>query len=184
VHSDRAWPFLSDPGHPLLSAIWAVLIHGVICSTAVAPLIWRSEHRIRNTLLAFAGGSAIDLDHFVAAGSLSLHAIETLGGGRPDTHSLLFVIALALVALALTRRAVVAWAVFAVNLAHLLFDAAGGGVHILYPSATPDALPWLASPIGALTLCAMSGVIARGRHRRLQPRGHAEIARRDALEVG
>ena len=123
----------------------------------------------------------IDLDHFVAAGTLNLQTIETMGS-RPDTHSLLFVAALALVTLLLTRRAVLAWSVFAVNLSHLLFDAAGGGVHVFYPSTALDGLPWLACPIGTLALCAVSGLIARGRARGV-PRAHAEVGRRDALEA-
>ena len=182
MHIHYGWPFLSDPGHPVLSAIWAVAIHGVICATAVAPLIWCSDDRIRNTVFAFVGGSAIDLDHFVAAGNLNLQAIETMGS-RPDTHSLLFVAALALVALALTRRLLIAWAVFAVNVAHLLFDAAGGGVHVFYPSTALDGLPWLVCPIGTLLLCAASAAIV-GTRPRPQAHAHAEIARRDALEAG
>jgi LexA-binding, inner membrane-associated putative hydrolase len=160
VSSDPAWPFLSDPAHPFLSAVWAVLIHGVICLIAVAPIVMRSRHRLGFAVLAFFGGSLIDLDHFVQAGSTNLHTVESLSG-RPDTHSLLFVVGLTLIVLIATRRALAAWSVFAVNVAHLLFDAAGGGEHILYPLTGPDGLPWLAAPIGALVLCAASEVIAR-----------------------
>ena len=178
----RGWPFLSDPGHPLLSAVWAVLVHGCVCLLAVGPIVWRSDHRVAFALLAFVGGSAIDLDHFIAAGSLDLHRIETLGG-RPDTHSLVFVLALGALTLLLTRRWLAAWALFAVNLAHLLFDAAGGGVHILYPLRHPDGLPWLACPIGTLALFGISAVIAGGSSR---PGRNAsrEPHRHDALPVG
>ena len=178
----QGWPFLSDPGHPLLSAVWAVLVHGCLCLLAVGPIVWRSEHRVGFALLAFIGGSAIDLDHFIAAGSLSLHTIETLGG-RPDTHSLVFVLALAVVALLLTRRWLAAWAVLAVNLAHLLFDAAGGGVHILYPLRHPDGLPWLVSPLGTLALFGISAAIA-GRSSRPGRNPTREPHRHDALPVG
>ena len=178
----RGWPFLSDPGHPLLSAVWAVFIHGLACLLAVAPILWRSEHRAGYAVVAFIGGSAIDLDHFIAAGSIDLHTIETLGG-RPDTHSLAFVLVLGAVTLLLTRRWLLAWAVFAVNLAHLLFDAAGGGVHILYPLTHPDGLPWLISPIGTLALFAMSAAIA-ARSSRSGPHERREPRRRDALPVG
>ena len=41
VHPYPAWPFLSDPAHPFLSAVWAVLIHGAIGIAVVAPLVWR-----------------------------------------------------------------------------------------------------------------------------------------------
>jgi hypothetical protein len=178
----RGWPFLSDPGHPLLSAVWAVFIHGCVCLLAIAPILWRSDHRVGYAALAFVGGSAIDLDHFIAAGSLDLHTIETLGG-RPDTHSLAFVLVLGAVTLLLTRRWLAAWAVCAVNLAHLLFDAAGGGVHILYPLQHPDGLPWLVSPVGTLVLFGMSAAIA-ARSSRSGPHDQRERHRRDALPVG
>ncbi|MGA2007503.1 MAG: metal-dependent hydrolase [Solirubrobacteraceae bacterium] len=161
MSSYSAWPFLSDPSHPFLSAVWAVLIHGVLGVLCVAPLIWRSGHRVGYGALAFIGGSVLDVDHFIAAGSLNLHTIETMSG-RPATHSLGFVILLGVVALLITRRRLAAWAVFAVNLSHLLFDAAGGGVRVLYPLEHPDGLPWLACPIGTLALLAISTVLAGG----------------------
>ncbi len=154
-----AWPFLSDPRYPFASAVWAVLIHGLIALLVVAPIIWRSAHRMRYALLTFVGGSALDLDHFVAAGTLSLHAIETLPG-RPVTHSLLAVLILGGLTFLLTRRIVAAWAVFAVNLSHVLFDAAGGGERVFYPLAHPDGLPWLVCPIGALALLGVSAAVA------------------------
>jgi hypothetical protein len=162
--------------------VWAVLVHGCVCLLAVGPIVWRSDHRVAFALLAFVGGSAIDLDHFIAAGSLDLHRIETLGG-RPDTHSLVFVLALGALTLLLTRRWLAAWALFAVNLAHLLFDAAGGGVHILYPLRHPDGLPWLASPIGTLALFGISAAIA-GRSSRPGRNASHEPRRHDALPVG
>jgi hypothetical protein len=176
-----AWPFLSDANHPFLSAVWAVLIHGVLGIFVVAPLIWRSDHRVRYALLAFIGGSALDVDHFIAAGSLNLHTIETLSG-RPATHSLGFIVLLGLAAFALTRSRLAAWAVFAVNLSHLLFDAAGGGVRVLYPLGHPDGLPWLACPLGALALLGVSTWLAGGL---VRPSGRAlDRDHRDALPVG
>ncbi len=176
----RAWPFLSDPSHPFLSAVWAVLVHGIVALVAVAPILWLSEHRLRYATLTFIAGSLLDVDHFVAAGSLSLHSIETLSG-RPATHSVVFAVALALLAFALTRRWVATWSVFAITLAHLLFDAAGGGVRVLYPLAHPDGLPWLASPVGTLGLCAMSAAVAG-----VTPRAPARLQRaaRSVLGIG
>jgi len=112
VSSYQAWPFLSDPAHPFLSAVWAVVARGVVALFAVGPLVRRSRHPLAYAALAFAGGSLIDLDHFAAAGSFSLHRIETLGD-RPATHSLAFVALVAGLVLAVSRRAQVAWAVFA-----------------------------------------------------------------------
>jgi len=161
VSAYHAWPFLSDPAHPFLSAVWAVLIHGAIALVAVGPVLWRSRYRLGWSAVAFVGGSLLDLDHFIAAGTLSLYRIETLPGGRPATHSLLFVAALALVVVLLTRRPLWGWTVFAVNVAHLLFDGAGGSERIYYPLSQPDYVPWLACPLGTLALCAISWAIAR-----------------------
>jgi hypothetical protein len=169
VSTYRSWPFLSNAHHPFISAVWAVCIHGIIGLVVVAPIVWRSRHRGAFGLLAFAGGSVLDLDHFIAAGSLSLHRIETLGG-RPETHSLAFVLALTLITWLLwprTSRLTAAWSVFAVNTAHLLFDAAGGSEHILYPWTGIDGIPWLLCPLGILVLCGASEMIAR---RRARPR--------------
>ena len=175
-----AWPFLSDPSHPLLSAVWAVVIHGALAVAALAPILWRSRRRIRYTAVAFAGGSLLDLDHFIAAGSLSLHTIETLPG-RPDTHSVAFVLVLGLLALLVTRRWQAAWAVFAVNLSHVLFDAAGGSEHVFYPLSHTDGLPWLACPLGTLALFGASAVLAGGLRRR---RSVVEPNSRGALSAG
>jgi uncharacterized membrane protein YadS len=172
LHSYPEWPFLSDTNHPLASAIWAVFIHGVIGVLVVAPIVWHSRHRIGYGLLAFVGGSVLDLDHVVAAGSISPHALETLRGGRPVTHSLGFVVLLAAVTFAvwplLSRAArrgdgrrsrwIAAWSVFAVNCAHLLFDAAGHRICSLPPAAL-NGIPWLLCPVGVLVLMGASFVV-------------------------
>lgn len=160
MHPYSGWPFLSDPRYPTLSAVWAVFIHGTISVFVVLPIVLRSNRRVLFGSLAFIGGPALDLDHVVAAGSLSPRALEHLGH-RPDTHSLLVAVALALLALALTRRKLVAWAVFAVVVAHLLFDAAGGGVYWLYPLEDTDSIPWLACPVGIAVLFGISAMAAR-----------------------
>jgi hypothetical protein len=173
----HAWPFLSDPSHPFLSAVWAVLVHGCLSLLVVGPILWRSKHRVAYGLLAFVGGSALDLDHFAAAGSLNLRTIETLSG-RPGTHSLALVLLLALLTFVLTRRWLAAWTIFAVSFAHVLFDAAGGGEHILYPLKHPDGLPWLVVPVGSLALLGASAAVAGGLSRsrttgrRLDADGH------------
>jgi hypothetical protein len=154
----HGWPFLSDPARPFLSAVWAVLIHGVIGLLVVAPIVWHSRHQVRNGAIAFVGGSALDIDHFIQAGTLNLHRIETLGD-RPETHSIAFVLLLSLVTFVLFRRWLAAWSMFAVNLAHLLFDASGGGEHILYPFNQVNGIPWLLCPIGTLALLGLSWMI-------------------------
>jgi hypothetical protein len=156
-----AWPFLSDPSHPFLSAVWAVLIHGVLGLVVVAPIVWRSGHRLGYAALAFVGGSLLDADHFIVAGTFNLHTIETLSGGRPLTHSLIFVVLLAGLTIALSGRPLFGWTVFAVNCEHLLFDAAGSHERIFYPLNHPDGIPWLLCPLGALVFFAASREIAR-----------------------
>jgi hypothetical protein len=184
-----AWPFLSDTSHPLASAIWAVFIHGVIGVIVVAPIVWHSRHRIGYGLLAFVGGSVLDLDHVVAAGSINPHTLETLSGGRPVTHSLAFVVVLSLVVLAVwpllsrlagrgrARRSrwIAAWSVFAVNCGHVLFDAAGDRERIFYPSSSVHGIPWLLCPIGVLVLMGASFVIEAWRPAAPGLRGVASV---------
>jgi membrane-bound metal-dependent hydrolase YbcI (DUF457 family) len=159
MHPYRGWPFLSDPHYPGLSAVWAIFVHGALSLIVVLPILLRSERRLLFGVLAFMSGSAIDLDHAVAAGSFNPRALEHLSH-RPETHSLVAALALALVTLALTRRRLAAWSVFAVVMVHLLFDAPGGGVYWLYPLERPDAIPWLACPIGILALTGISWILA------------------------
>jgi hypothetical protein len=160
MHPYRAWPFLSEPHHPVLSAMWAVLVHGVLSLLVVLPIVWRSDRRLLGAGLAFMAGFALDLDHPIVAGSLSPRAMEHLGV-RPASHSLLFAVAVGLAALAVTRRRLVAWSVFAVLTAHLLFDAAGGSERWLFPLAYPRSIPWLACPVGLLLLTTISARLAR-----------------------
>lgn len=169
MHPYRGWPFLSAPHHPILSAAWAVFVHGSLALLVVSPILLRAERRALLATLAFLGGVALDLDHAAAAGSLSARAMEHLGH-RPDTHSLSFALALALLALLATRRKLVAWSVFAVVLAHLLFDAVGAGVYWLFPLRQPDSIPWLACPFGIAVLFAISAMLARRAQRSAEPR--------------
>ncbi len=160
MHPYHGWPFLTSPQHPDLSALGAVVIHGGIALLVVLPLVLRTRRRVTIAALAFLGGPALDLDHVVAAGSFRAQALESLGH-RPFVHSLLFAAALTVAVLAATRRRPLAWAVFAVTVSHVLFDAAGGGEYWLYPLRHPDSLPWLAFPIGFLALLGVSVFVAR-----------------------
>ena len=160
MHPYHGWPFLTSPQHPTLSAVGAVLIHGTISLLVVLPLVLRSSRRALFAVLAFIGGPALDLDHVVEAGSLRPQALESLGH-RPDTHSLLFAVALTLLVFAFTRSKPITWAVFAIIVSHLLFDAAGGGEYWLYPLEHPDSIPWLACPVGLAVLFGVSVAVAR-----------------------
>lgn len=155
-----------------------MLVHGCLGVFVVGPLIWRSRHRVVYGVIAFVGGSALDVDHFIAVGSLNLHRIETLPGGRPDTHSIAFVLLLAVATFALCplswdlgQRFVAGWAMFAVNMGHLLFDGAGGSERILYPWTGVDGIPWLLCPVGAVVLFGLSCVIASRRSVRSSTQG-------------
>jgi membrane-bound metal-dependent hydrolase YbcI (DUF457 family) len=162
VHSYHGWPFLSDPHHPVLSAVWAIFVHGFLSLFVVAPIVVRSNRRALFAALACVVGVALDLDHAVAAGSLSPRAMEHLGH-RPDTHSLLFAVAAAILAFVLTRSKLVAWSIFAVIVVHLLFDAAGGGEYWLFPLERTDSIPWLACPVGSVVLTGISYVLVRAK---------------------
>jgi hypothetical protein len=159
MHPYHAWPFLSAPAHPLLSALWELFAHGSLGLLVVWPIVRRSERWRLFGALGFIGGFALDIDHAIAAESLSPRAMEDLGG-RPDTHSLAFALLLALVGLLLTRRLLIGWCVLALIVGHLLFDAAGGGVSWLFPLKAPDSIPWLACPIGVGLLFAISALLA------------------------
>jgi membrane-bound metal-dependent hydrolase YbcI (DUF457 family) len=160
MHPYEKWPFLSEPHHPVLSAVWAVFAHGVLAVVVVLPLILISGRKLLVGALAFVASPALDLDHAVAAGSLSPHAMEHLSH-RPGTHSLFLALALALLGFAFTRSRLVAWGVFAVIVSHLLFDAAGGDERWLYPLEHPSSIPWLLCPIGIVMLTCISAVLVR-----------------------
>jgi membrane-bound metal-dependent hydrolase YbcI (DUF457 family) len=160
MHPYHGWPFLTSPHHPTLSAVGAFVIHGCVSLVVVMPIVLSSRRRVLFAVLAFIGGAALDLDHVVAAGSFRPTALETLNH-RPYTHSLLFAVALTLLAFALTRSKPVTWCVFAVIMAHLLWDAAGGDERWLYPLKHPNSIPWFACPVGIITLFGISAVVAR-----------------------
>jgi hypothetical protein len=166
MHPYRGWPFLSDPSHPILSVVWAVLVHGCISLLVVAPIVWRSPRRTLWAVLAFASGPALDLDHVVAIGSLDPSRLEHIAGGRPVTHSLVFGFALAVLVLVLTRRGLIAWSVFAVVDSHVLFDGAGGSERWLYPFSHSEGIAWLAAPVGIALFTLVSAMAA---HRFLPP---------------
>ena len=107
--------------------------HGVLALSRSRRSCAAAAIRCGYAALAFAGGSLIDLDHFVAAGSLNLHTIETLG--EPPGHPLAAVRRAARRCSCSRSRAgrCIAWAVFAIGLSHLLFDGAGGSEPVLYP---------------------------------------------------
>jgi membrane-bound metal-dependent hydrolase YbcI (DUF457 family) len=152
----------------------------------LAPILLAGRRRLFLSVLAFVGGVVVDLDHAVAAQDISPRAMEHLAH-RPDTHSLPIAVALTLAAFVLTRNRLVAWSVFAVIVAHLLFDAAGGNEYWLFPLKDPDSIPWLACPTGLGLLTLGSWALVRradrpsGRAtRRIKPNRSPGVLRRSA----
>lgn len=168
MRADRGFPFLSDTHHSTLSVLFSIAIHAVISVLVVWPLITHNKKPVLFAVSAAIGGNTFDLDHVFEAGSLNPHTLETLGG-RPDTHSLLFGLLLALIALAISRRPYIAWSVLAVIVAHLLWDSAGGGDHWAWPSSSPNSIPWLLCPLGIVVLLAVSQAIAKHRDKHSLP---------------
>jgi hypothetical protein len=155
----RGFPFLADPRHADLTAAAAVLLHGLIAVVVLAPILRIVRHPWQWTAVAFVAGPAVDLDHVFAAGSASPRAMEQLGD-RPETHTILLGVALALLVLLISRNLLVAWAVFTIDASHVIFDAAGGADRWLYPISTSASLPWLICPATIALFYAISWLLA------------------------
>jgi hypothetical protein len=128
------------------------LFHGVIAALAVAPLALADggQGAWRFPWLAGLVATLLDIDHFVAAGSLSLWAATHLPC-RPPTHSFTFALLAALLASFASPDRRWSFAIGAAIGSHALRDAAGGGcTPVLFPLA-PVAVPYpiyLAGTVG------------------------------------
>ena len=121
---------------------WALVdppVHAALALLAVAPLILRGSARaalsraaLSRAALAGLAAVLIDLDHALAAGSFSVYAMTHLGG-RPETHSLLFVLGCGLFAWGISRRGEWGWLLGLALLSHVLRDASSGGTPLLWP---------------------------------------------------
>ena len=134
-------PFLGRP----FWAVIDVLVHGAVALAVTGPCIRRATRGKRALALsglAFLSATVLDLDHFVAAGSLDLHAALSLAA-RPPTHSLTFALLLGTATSLLSRDRAAGWVVFAALASHVLRDAAMGTAPVLWPLGA-DAVPrWL-----------------------------------------
>ncbi|CAM9877347.1 unnamed protein product, partial [Ectocarpus fasciculatus] len=90
-------------------------------------------------LFAACVGSALDLDHFLAAGSLRLSRATGLAG-RPWGHCVAALIVAALAVAALTHNARAAFCVFSAGATHQLRDSTRRGLW-LYPPRGPKTPP-------------------------------------------
>ena len=121
--------------------IWALFdspLHIIVAILVTAPLCIKPSSP-RNTVFRFVLvgllSAMIDLDHFVAAKSLSLYdAINLLY--RPATHSLLFALICAFTAWWITRNPRHCVIIFLALASHLLRDGASGVTpFLLWPVA-------------------------------------------------
>ena len=109
-------PFLGRP----FWAVIDVLVHGAVALAVTGPCIRRATRGKRALALsglAFLSATVLDLDHFVAAGSLDLHAALSLAA-RPPTHSLTFALLLGTATSLLSRDRAAGWVVFAALASH------------------------------------------------------------------
>ncbi|CBJ32551.1 conserved unknown protein [Ectocarpus siliculosus] len=90
-------------------------------------------------LFAACVGSALDLDHFLAAGSVRLSRATALAG-RPWGHCVAALIVAAFAVAALTRNARAAVCVFSAGATHQLRDSTRRGLW-LYPPRGPKTPP-------------------------------------------
>lgn len=126
-------------------ALWGpidTLFHGLIALWVVLPVAAARRHEARSLLsIAFLAATLIDLDHLLAAGSLSLSAATSLPC-RPWSHSLTFAAVAAWVIWMVTRQRLTTAVVASALATHVLRDASGGGcTRVLWPLAF-SAIPY------------------------------------------
>lgn len=123
--------------------LWAIMdntIHASVAFLLLLPLFLLRGRSLAVPLLGALLASLIDLDHFVAADSISIQAALSLPF-RPWTHSLTFVLPAAAVAGLLFRRFWLFVVVAVALTSHILRDASGTPAPLLYP--LPDvSISW------------------------------------------
>ena len=140
--------------HPFFNRqVWALFdnaVHALVGGAVVLPAVFTRSWPLRTVAWATVASSLIDLDHFVAARSLSILDAVSIGA-RPLSHSFLVAAALADGAGALARDRRVAAAVAAGLLCHLLRDASGSGAPLLWPMDGIQHVPtWVYLPVTGL----------------------------------
>ncbi len=132
----------------LLTVVVDEILHGLIAIMVNIPIVYvlyREKRSIHVILFPAIIGIWLDLDHAVAAGSLNINAMLSLGS-RPPTHSVLFAIIFSILAMFFSENPLVALAAFTSILSHLIHDVATGGtVPIFYPMLSVDheSILWL-----------------------------------------
>lgn len=135
-----AWP----RGIP--TSIWALLdapVHWVLALLIVSPLLSHpalGRHLWLWVAVATVAAVLVDLDHFIAARSFALEDALTLGN-RPWAHSLLFAMAMAVVAWMVSREPMGALLVLVVLLSHIVRDASHGSIPLWWPIHSRVEMP-------------------------------------------
>jgi hypothetical protein len=133
-------------------ALFDVFVNGLTAMLVVLPMVARNSRGLPFLIGAFALAVALDVDHFVAARSLSLAAALTLSR-RPCSHSLTLAFTLAVALYALSGSLCIGWGAFAALASHILRDAADGITPLLWPlkiQAIPRQAYYFAVPALAL----------------------------------
>jgi len=143
------------PSRRHLAAFADPLIHAALAAAVVAPLGRRA------IVTAVVAGTAIDVDHPIAARSARLEAMLSMPA-RPRSHSLLTALgagAIGAAAGGLTHG----WAAFAGMASHLLRDAGDGAAPtpLLWPWSPPRQIGRVPAAAGIVALAAGSWAISR-----------------------
>ena len=138
------------------------LVHAVLALFVISPLFSHQEiasQSIRWLIIAGAAAILIDVDHFIAANSLSVYDALHLSA-RPAAHSLLFVLICALGMQLLTQNTAGSWLLLLALLSHILRDASLGGVPFLWPLPFNLHLSIPAYYMMQISLCFLAALIA------------------------
>jgi membrane-bound metal-dependent hydrolase YbcI (DUF457 family) len=155
-------------------AFWAaldVLVHGAVALLVAEPCIRRAASRKQALVLsglAFVSATALDVDHFISAGTLEVGAALSLAA-RPPTHSLTFALMIGALTSLFFRDRTAGWVAFAAIASHVLRDAAMGTAPLLWPLSV-DAVPRWAYICGELGLLLASRAFRAGARRHVGTR--------------
>ena len=146
---------------PVIWALWDAPIHALLAICVLLPLLIHVATPQRQAVLiclAAAAAIFIDLDHFVAARSLSLAAALHLPM-RPVTHSLLFALLAAIGLWSFRRNLATSYAVCTALASHVLRDSVSGATPVLWPFPIFQ-LPAAIAFTALIMLCGLSLLVA------------------------
>jgi hypothetical protein len=134
-------------------------VHGLIAAAVAAPLAAR--HGRGPVVTAVVAGTAIDVDHPLAARSLRLTPMVSMAA-RPRSHSLLSALGVGALAAAMGGP-VHGWAAFAGLSSHLLRDAEGLGAPtpLMWPLSSGGRVGRRAAIAGIAVLAVGSLAVSR-----------------------